>query len=902
VERDELRRQCVELCDHLVAGWRGLGDLKKAVEYGRIRVRLEPLEELGYRTLMELQADAGDRAGAISTYHKCAEILEHELQVKPSQATETLAERLLSSDSLDMQRARSPRHALTRLTQRARLVGRDREFDQLVEVWNSVGEGRPRLLVVTGDAGVGKSRLISELAHKARTDGAVVATTRSFGMAGAVALKPVADWLRHPRVQRSLATLDEIWRVEVDRLIPGTARDAYGRKGERPLPEPIAASRAMVDAWQRHRFFEGLARGILAVGQPTLLVLDDLHWCDQETAAWLPFLLGRAAGAPLLIAATARREELTTNTEVSRLLLALRSAGSLIEMALPPLGRDGVRALAACLLERELSNEEVSLLVTATGGYPLYVVEAIRSASEIDGDHPLSSFADFASVLRSRLEATSPHAREVARLASAVGRDFTLDLLTEASDLDVGAVVRSVDELWRQGIFREQPSGYDFSHDLIRGAAYASVSPPHRWLLHRRIAQSLQILHSEREDDVAAQLAEQYERGGRPDRALHYYRRAAQLAAAVFANSEAVRCFRRCLELLAQQPAGRARDEGELEVLLEMAPPLNAIHGFSPPQLQATLERSAQLAEKLSRLRDLMSCFVSLAAVRFVQGHATDAYLFATRALGLAEAEPKTAGHAHFVAGGTLTILGRLEEALDHFERCRELSRGSVSLLMGTLAEVHGLAFSSHALWLLGNPEQAIARCREAVELAKSADHPYSLAVALGFSAITHQLVYDRAGASEAAGELVSLCERYSFSYYGQWGVVVDGWVRGGEAGVVRIQQGIDTLRSAGQNARMPYWLYLLADVMIQAGRTAAARGILDAALAAAEQQDERWWMPEVLRARARLLSQDAAVPGLRQAAILAKNQHSRTLQARCEQDLAELGVPLEDSVLPLGR
>ena len=97
-EREELRRQCVELCDHLVLGWRDAGELKTAVEYGRIRVRLEPLEEVGYRTLMGLQAESGDRAGAISTFHKCAEILERELQVRPSQATETLVERLLSSD------------------------------------------------------------------------------------------------------------------------------------------------------------------------------------------------------------------------------------------------------------------------------------------------------------------------------------------------------------------------------------------------------------------------------------------------------------------------------------------------------------------------------------------------------------------------------------------------------------------------------------------------------------------------------------------------------------------------------------------------------------------------------------------------------------------------------------
>jgi tetratricopeptide (TPR) repeat protein len=297
-----------------------------------------------------------------------------------------------------------------------------------------------------------------------------------------------------------------------------------------------------------------------------------------------------------------------------------------------------------------------------------------------------------------------------------------------------------------------------------------------------------------------------------------------------------------------------------------------------------------------------MSCFVGLFAVRFVRGRVTDAYEFAIRALDLAETEPESAGQAHLAVAGPLTSLGRLEEALGHFERSRELSRGSASQIVGTLPEVHGLAWSAHAHWLLGNPEQAVASCWEAVDLARSADHPYSLAVALGYTATTHQLVQDRASAGAAASELISLCERYSFSYYGQWGVVVDGWVRGGESGLVRIQQGIDKLRSAGQNARMPYWLYLLADVMVQAGRTEAARGILDAALAAAEQQDERWWMPEVLRARARLLGRDAAVPMLRRAAILAKNQHSGVLQARCEQDLAELGAGLEDSVLPPRR
>jgi predicted ATPase/DNA-binding SARP family transcriptional activator len=886
-EREILRRQCIELCDHLVAGWQAKGGLVRAVEFARLRVRIEPVEETGYRSLMRLQGELGDRAGAMSTFHQCAEVMERELGVEPSAATAELAQQLLGFGDGGRSALRGQGRAHRPSVQRAGLVGRDRELGQASACWRRAAEGHPQLLVVNGDAGVGKSRLVAELATKARAEGAVLAATRCFGMSAGLALAPVADWLRNPRIQRALADLDDLWRVEVARLVPeGSSGDRRGTSA----PEPEAASRAMVDAWRRHRFFEGLAQAVLAVDRPTILVLDDLQWCDAESAAWLPFLLRRVGGAPMLVATTARRGELAGNAEVTQLLRTLRSAGSLTEIELPPLDRVGVGELAASMLERTLDDEEVSLLVSATGGYPLYVLEALRSAGESGEAGAVVPHGQLTSVLQRRLEEVSPHAREVAGLASAVGRDFTLDLLTEASDLDADTVVRSVDELWRHGILREQGPGYDFSHDLVREAAYASVTPPHRWLMHRRLAQGLELLHADRPDDVAAQLAEQYDRGGRPDRARHYYRRAAELAAAVYANSEAVRCFRRCLALVTEQPAGRARDEDELDVLLAMSPPLNAIHGYSSPRLQATLERSAHLAEKLARPRDLMSCFVGLFAVRFVQGHVRDSYDFATRALDLAETAPDTAGQADMAVAGSLTSLGLLEDALPHFQRARELSRGSVSLIIGTLPEVHALAWSGHAHWLLGSPEVAAASCQEAVDLARSAEHPYSLAVALGYQATTAQLRGDRGPAAEAAGELIALCERYSFGFYREWGVVVEGWAGGGEAGVVRMRQGVDKLRSAGQFARMPYWLYLIAEVLNQVGGPQAAQAILDSAVADAEQRDELWWLPELLRSRARQQADELAVPTLRRAAAMAASQSSRTLLTRCQRDLAERG------------
>jgi predicted ATPase len=352
-----------------------------------------------------------------------------------------------------------------------------------------------------------------------------------------------------------------------------------------------------------------------------LLLLDDLHWCDAETAAWLSFLVRLAEHAPLLVVTTARSDELDHNPEVAQLLSSSTASGPATEVGLQPLRRAEVRALADSLLDRSLSDDEAVLLSEATGGYPLYVVEAISDVSPADAPTAhLNITADLSGVLHHRLETASTQAREVAGLAAAYGREFSLDLLTEASDLDAETVVRAVDELWRRRIVHETGADYDFSHDLVRESAYESVSPPRRWLLHRRLAQGLELLYAGREHEVATQLAEQYDRGGRPDRARRYYRIAAQQAAAVFAHGEALRLFRRCLDLTDKIPAGVGRDHEQLDLLLAMSAPTTALYGYASARVEDTLTRCAGLAERLGRQSDLLAARAGLFAVRSCRG------------------------------------------------------------------------------------------------------------------------------------------------------------------------------------------------------------------------------------------------------------------------------------------
>jgi len=883
--RAQLERQCVDLCDLAGAARARVGDLAGAVEAARRRVQLQPLEEIGYRTLMELQADLGDRAGAVSTYHHCASVLERELGVAPDPSTRRAFQRLMAHARPEVwppaaAGASAGRPGLAA----AQLVGRSAELSALQDVWRAAVAGRRGLVLVRGGAGVGKTRLVAEVAEIARRQGAVIATAECFGTAGRLALAPVADWLRNDAVQSAVATLDPAWRAEVGRLVPAGGRGI--------------SSRATADAWQRHRFLEGLARALIAVGRPLLLVLDNAQWCDQETLAFITFCLGLADGARLLVAATLRQDDLDEDLELAGWIVRMRATGLLTEIPLSPLEAADSARLAEAISGQPLPEARADLLQAATGGFPLYIIEAARGTADPDGTS--LPVGDLAAVLRKRLGQGTTSAREVAGLAAAVGTNFTLDLLTEASDLDADLVVEAVDELWRRRIIREFRDGYDFSHDLLRETAYAGISPPRRWLLHRRIAQGLELLHAEDADSVAAQLAEQYARAGRPERAVAYYQRAADVAAGMFAHAEEIRLHEKALAIIAAMPPGRDRDSRELAVLEAMAAPLNARHGYSSPDVQQALERSIALAESLGRRDSRVVGLAALAAALFVQGRTADSHRTAMRALDLADPESDLAGQAYFAAGCSAFSLGMPADGLRHLELAAKLASGAVLLSVGTRPDVHGKAFSAHAHWLLGHEDKALAACREAITLARAIDHPYSQAVALAYGAITHQVRRDLPELRSMVDELRRLCDRYDFAYYREWALILDGWSREGASGADLVRRGIGNLKSEGAFARMPYWLSLLADLSARDSRPGAARATLDAALATGRVHHDVWWLPEVMRMRAANDDEQAAVARLLAAAKMASDHGSVVLLQRCERDLGRRNVRLPALSVPL--
>jgi serine/threonine protein kinase/predicted ATPase len=552
-ERERLRHLLLDALEGLTLLLEQERDYPAAIRAAQRMLRHDPLHEATYRHLMRLYALTGDRAAALRTYHTCATVLERELATEPEPATREAYELLLRrKDSPPARLATS----MPMLIVAAPLVGRHQEWAQLQKAWQGAVAGESHLVLLVGEAGIGKTRLAEELLDWVARQGMTTVLARCYPAEGDLVYAPVATWLRAEPLRIALAGLADVWLTEVARFVP----DLLAEKPGLPSPSPLT------ERWQRQRLFEALARAVLAARQPLLLLIDDLQWCDRETLEWLHFLLRFDPQAQLLLLATLRPEEIGDDHPLQSLLAALRPRGQLTELQLEALNAPDTATLAAHIAGQEVGPDAVADLYRETEGNPLFVVETIRmSAAGTKGKehrvrgvpiavHDSHLPPTVQAVIAARLEQLSPLARRVMSLAATIGRAFTFGVLAQASQDDEDELVRGLDELWQRRIVREQGTGsldaYDFSHDKLREVAYATVSAARRRLLHRRVAEAFEVVYAERLDEVSRLVASHYDQAGDVERAVTFYQRAAEVARQVYANAEAILSYQRVLVLL----------------------------------------------------------------------------------------------------------------------------------------------------------------------------------------------------------------------------------------------------------------------------------------------------------------------------------------------------------------
>lgn len=555
-ERERLRQAYLQGLDRLIALLEAQRALGAAVRHAQTLAREDPLDETVYRRLMELQLASGNRAEALRAYHACAALLRRELGVDPSAETQALYLRALHADAIP-----SPPPTAPPLPA---LVGRQTEWLQLLDFWRRAAAGRPQMALLIGETGIGKTRLAEELLEWAERRQQMTALARCNPTERALAYAPLAALLRTPALRRRLARLAPASLSEVSRLLPELTAAPPGLPPPGPMTEP----------WQRQRFFQVLVQAMVGTPSdaPLLLCIDDLQWADSDTLDWLPYLLETAGSAPLAVLATACCCELTSDSPLEALRSALERRGRLTSIALAPLPPAAATELAQATAGRSFAPEQAAALYRETEGNPLFVVEMARAGPQAWSPAPARRAASAASpadpplppkveaAIRRRLAGLSPAARDLAGVAAVLGRTFTVDILTRLCALSEDAILRGLDELWRQQIVREQVgAAYDFAHDKLRAVAYADLSPARRRQLHRRAAEALAAAAPAAADGaLAAQIARHCLAAGEEDKAAGYFEQAGDQARLLYAHPEAIAHYEQAIALQRRQAAPQA--------------------------------------------------------------------------------------------------------------------------------------------------------------------------------------------------------------------------------------------------------------------------------------------------------------------------------------------------------
>ena len=535
--RERLRRSYRGALIQLIDFLEQIQDYRAAIEAAERLVRHDPLREVSYRRLMKLRAAIGDRVGALRTYHRCATALERELGLEPSPVTQDVYERLLAADeSSQVSGAPARRTAGSPV-----LVDRDDAWSRLQQAWRRAGAAVPHMALISGETGIGKTRLAEELVRWASRQGILNGVARCYVGEGELAYAPIAAWLRAlPRPR-----LDPVWRSEVARILPELAAES---------PE-LAVAGSLSEAWERNRFFEALVRALLGRDQPLLLMIDALQWCDEGTFDWLQYMLQREVDERFLVVGTYRPGSVDHDHPMTSLIHQLRQDERITEIELGPLSRRETSVLAQSLVERELPRTLTDCLYAETEGNPLFIVETVRAGlpEEVHDSpsggfvcipHPLPSKMQDA--LIARVDQLSPLARGLAEVAATIGREFTFDVVAVATTTSEETLIRGLDELWQRRIIREQgEDAYDFSHGKLRDVIYGQLSGARRRMLHRHVARALETVYADEMDEVVARLADHCERADEWEMAIAYYERAAAVADRLHADTDVARYRRR---------------------------------------------------------------------------------------------------------------------------------------------------------------------------------------------------------------------------------------------------------------------------------------------------------------------------------------------------------------------
>jgi DNA-binding SARP family transcriptional activator/predicted ATPase len=900
-EREHLRLQSQNAHRKLIQILEVQREYTLALDIAQRLLLLDPLDEGTYVTLMRLHALNDDRTRARRVYQNAVEALQRELGVEPSEILRSTYQRLQYASPTNSSQAEKDRSTSSSF----KLVARQLEWQQLQAAWKRAVSGDAHLVLITGEAGIGKSRLAEELFHWVMQQGFMTAYTRSYGVEGRLSLGPVTDLLRSGNIRAHIVSLDKVWLTEIARLLP----ELLIEYPDLAPPTPIS------EYGQRQLFFEALARGVRSGQRPLLLWIDDLQWSDQETLEWLHFLLRLLPPNPLLILGTARSEESPPEHPLSLLARQLQMEEKISMIGLSPLDAAETAKLASEVQGYGLEDSDTIRLFRETEGNPLFVVETVRAnvAGSVAVETNTTKTNDSSeahlppprvhAVILGRLIQLSPEARKVAEIGAIIGRAFPLDLLLQAGHDDEETVIHALDELWQKRIVREQSvNTFDFTHDKLREVTYLEISAPQRRLLHRNVAQALQNLHAEHLEPISGQLATHYERAGFIQQALTHYEKATIWAQHIFAHNEALRLLLKALTLGETLPSSKERDEQELVLQTYLGISMVSTKGYGAPEVLKVYSRAQQLCEQLGK--PVSPPILRALAIAYLQHTEFEkALVIGNQLLVRAEQEHDTmlAVEGHYILGVTLSWQGafsqsylHLKEALVHYD---PMNAHAHIALYSQDPKAICLIRQAYNLACLGYPNQAREASESSHAYALELSHPFTRVYVMVWDTLHYHLRREIQKTLQLADAAINFCSEHQLDFWRSNVLVLHGWALAEqsvlETGIAEMEKGISALQAASVEFLLPYYRGVLAEQYGRSGNVKKGLTLVNGEIDRVDRSGERWCEAELFRIKGELLRMQGetgeAEIAFERAIVIAQGQEVKLLELRSALSLAQL-------------
>lgn len=801
------------------------------------------------------------------------------------------------------------------------LVGREEELRFLSNRWERAKAGQGQVVTLSGEAGIGKSRLLQVLGERLAGEAQIAIGSRCSPYFENSAL--------HPVIESLLAMLlspggDASPRDKLERLEQVLSQYRFAQPDTVPLiasllslPYPPGyAPLTLTPERQRQRTLDTLVTWLLeeTERQPVHMIVEDLHWADPSTLEFLNLLIQRMPVARLLLLLTFR----------PHFLLSWGARSHVSHLSLDRLQRAQVEKMVGDLTRRKaLPPEVMGEIAAKTDGVPLFVEELTKMVIESEwledqGDHyglrgplpPLAIPTTLQDSLMARLDQLGPH-REVAQLGACLGREFPYDLIRAVSPMNEAVLQKGLQLLVGAELLYQRGTPpraqYAFKHAMIRDAAYESLLKSRRQEFHREIGKTLEGEgFSETAETQPELVAHHFTAAGLADLAIPYWQKAGQRAGERAAHAEAVKHYKTALDLLRLSPEGPSRDRSELGLQVMLALSLASTLGYAAAEVEQTYNRAHELCRQMGEITDLFPVLRGLSTFYMVRNDQLRARSLAEECVRIA-GQTKKVEHlieADTALGYTMCYLGEFEPSQAVLERgvARYETHNGRTLSYATPQDpgVACLMLLADVLWWIGYPDQALRRQQEALHLARELAQPFNLAFVHTHSSLFHQMRRESQRAEEHAREAIRIASEHGFDLWvcaARLNLgIARAALRDAPQAIALLRQELVPWEAAGAESTRTYFLAGLAGAHHIAGELDEARAVLSEALRLAARPEAEhmydvllyWLSGELHRSQTPAAIQEAE-SDFRRAIEVARLQRARSLELRAALSLCKL-------------